>query len=249
MRILALSIFASLLWTTAALSQSIDVASKKAGEVPLYRPALIGNGPDSLINQIDEKGLLKQGQKDALIMFCCTVSGTGDVLWSGTFRGTPGSQLLEQEVQKRLTGLKMVPGIYNHHPVDAIYYGTVVFAIVEGKPHLRIFSNQEDEEIKKESDFIDPQIFIGPESGFIGLKYPEEASAPVLVKGVVAAKLKIDAEGNLEKLQVTGEEPPFLGFKTAAEKDLGYARFIPAFRGGKPVACEVTLPFFYHPVR
>jgi protein TonB len=65
------------------------------------------------------------------------------------------------------------------------------------------------------------------------------------VDGKVELKMKIDATGNLQAINVVSEEPPLLGFGDAALKDFRDAKFIPAFRGGKPVECEVTLPIFY----
>ena len=95
------------------------------------------------------------------------VTPTGDIVWSGTYRGTPESKLLEQEVLKRLANAKFIPAIHNHEPVTVFFYGTVVFSIVHGKPRLRIFSNQQLDELKKESDFIDPQPYVGQDSKFI----------------------------------------------------------------------------------
>ena len=214
-------------------------------KLPQVRPALLGSGPASLINTIDTQGLLKQGQKNAAVMFSCSVMKTGDIIWSGTYRGTPDSKLLEQEILNRLRTTKFVPAVFNHQPVDAMFYGTVFFANVNGKPRLRIFSNQEGEELKKESDFISPQPFIGPDSGFTGYHYPNDL--PVLVSGVVELALKIDATGMLQELTVGTEEPPLLGLDGAARDDFGRARFIPAFRNGQPVASSITLPVFYRP--
>jgi TonB family protein len=128
--------------------------------------------------------------------------------------------------------------------VDAIYYGTVTFAVVDGKPRLRIFSNQEAAEVKGEHDFVGPQPFFGPESKFSGFHYPNQ-STPVLVDAVVYLHIEVDATGNLQKMDVVSEEPPFVGFGDAALSDFTNAKFIPAFRDGKPVACEVTLPVLY----
>ena len=216
-----------------------------ASKLPQYRPALLGSGPGSLINRIDTKDLLKKGQKDAAVMFTCSVKKTGDVVWSGTYRGTPESGLLEQELFKRLADAKFIPAVYNHLAVDAIYYGTLTFAIINGKPRLRIFSNQETEELKKENDFVGPQPFFGGESRFTGFQYPPAQDSPVLVDGVVELDLQIDATGVLESAKVRSEEPPFLGFADAAIGDVRFARFVPAFRDGKPVACTVTLPIYY----
>src|ERR1051326_663519 len=67
------------------------------GELPRYRPALLGTGPNSVINRIDTQDLIKKGQKDGSVMFCCSVTKTGQIANTWTYRGTAGSTLLEQE--------------------------------------------------------------------------------------------------------------------------------------------------------
>src|SRR2546423_11761579 len=174
MRVFA--ILAVVLLSIVDLSWSqVDVPSSQTANLPMYRPVLLGTGPDALINRIDSAGLIKQGQKDGAIMFSCSVKRDGTVLSVSTYRGTPGSKLLEQEVLKKLSAAanpKFVPAIYNHIPVDAIYYGTVTFAIVSDKPRLRMFSNQERAELAKDNNFIGPQPFWGGDSKFNGFHYP-----------------------------------------------------------------------------
>jgi TonB family protein len=192
--------------------------------------------------------LIKKGQKDALIMFTCSVKKDGTVEWTLMHHGTPESDFLKQELQKRLSPAsdpRFIPAVYKHQLVDAIYYGTVTFAVVSGKPRLRIFSNQEPEEVAKEHNFIGPQPFFGNESKFTGFHYPPPEEARVLVDAAVELKMKIDATGNLQEMNLLSENPPSLGFGNAALNDFRNARFIPAFRDGKPVACDVTLPVFY----
>lgn len=218
-----------------------------ARPLPMYRPALLGSGPSALINRIDTRDLIAKGQKNAAIMFTCSVTKTGEVVWSGTYRGTPDSRMLEEELQKRLADAKFVPAVYEHVAVDAIYYGTVTFAVVEGKPRLRIFSNQETKELEKETDFIGPQPFYGGPSKFAGFHYPSKYEAPVQVTGAVELELQVDASGNLAGAKVLNEEPPFLGFAEGAIEDIQVARFIPAFRDGQPVACTVKVPVYYTP--
>jgi len=46
---------------------------------------------------------------------------------------------------------------------------------------------------------------------------------------------------------VVKESPPLLGFGDAALDDFANAKFIPAFRDGKSVSCEITLPLYYKP--
>jgi hypothetical protein len=227
----------------------VDVGSTQTAKLPMYRPILLGTGPDSLINRIDTADLVKKGQKDAAIMFCCSVKKDGSVVSVATYRGTADSKLLEQEVLKRLSAAanpKFIPAVYNHLPVDAIYYGTVTFMLVDGKPRLRIFSNQERSELAKESDFIGPQPFWGADSKFSGFHYPSPDTAPVQVDGSAEFELKVDANGNLQDLTLLSEQPPFLGFGETGFGDLSQAKFIPAFRNGKPVACDVKLPVYFN---
>jgi hypothetical protein len=246
MRAVAVSLLALLVIVDLGSAQTVNVSPPPAENLPMFRPVLLGQGPDSVINAIDTEGLFKKGQKNAAVMFCSRVSKTGDQVWSRTYRGSSGSKLLEEELRKRLAMAKFIPAVRSHQTVDAIYFGTAIFAIKDGKPRLRIFSNQQAEELKNENDFIDPQPYMGPDSGFIGWRYPDSGS-PVLVSGSVELAVHVDAQGNLLELQVASEYPPLMGFATEAYYDFKHARFIPAFRNGQPVECKVTLPIYFVP--
>src|SRR5213080_880098 len=237
-----------LLITAAFASSQTEKSASPAATpaLPEFRPALLGTGPDSLINRIDTADLIKKGQKDAAIMFSCLVAPTGDIVRSGAYRGTSGSKLLSEEVLKRLVKAKFIPAVHNHQPVIAVFYGTVTFAVVNGKPRLRIFSNQQLDELKKENDFIDPQPYFGHDSKFTGIRYPDTGTT-VQLTGVVELALEVDAAGNLKSIQVVTEEPPYLGFGKAALSDFDGAKFIPAFRNGKPVDSKVKIPIYYKP--
>jgi TonB family protein len=249
MRVGILWFVASLVGAGVASSQTPKAASPSPSArptLPEVRPALVGTAPNSLINTIDTADLIKKGQKEAAVMFSCLVAPTGNVVHSGAYRGTRGSELLEQELLKRLVTAKFIPAVHNHQPVIAVFYGTVKFAVANGKPRLRIFANQQIEEADKETDFIDPQPYVGQDSKFTGLHYPETGSA-VAVTGVVDLMLNVDARGNLKSIQVLSEEPPLLGFGDAALSDFTGAKFIPAFRNGRPVECNVKIPVYYKP--
>lgn len=217
-----------------------------ADEQPAFRPALIGKAPDAVINRIDTKMLMAAGQKSAAVMFVAAVDKEGKVKWSGTYRGTTDSKLLEQEVQRVLNDAKMIPAVRNNQSVAVFFYGTVLFEVIEGKPRLRIFNNQEASELKSENDFVGPQPVVGGDSKFDGLHYPADGLA-LPVSGVVELGLKIDDQGNLLEERVVTESPPLIGFGEQAIDDFAGAKFIPAFRNGKPVSCEITLPVFYAP--
>jgi hypothetical protein len=245
MRFWVLSACFTTLVVAPFVGQTIDIGTAKQTETPAYRPIVLGTGPTALVNRIDTQSLLNNGQKDGMVMFTCLVNKNGNMVVSALYRPSPNTEQLQQELKRRLVDAVFVPGIYNHAPVDAVYYGTVTFVVVQGKPRLRIFSNQEYAELRQESDFIGPQPIFGGESGFVGLRYPPAAEAQVPVDGIADIKLKIDDKGNVLSKEVVGEHPPLIGFGAQALMDLEGAKFIPAFRAGKPVACEVTLPLFY----
>src|SRR5262245_56448426 len=214
--------------------------------LPEIRPALIGTAPNSLINTIGAADLVKKGQKEAAVMFSCLVAPTGEIVRSGAYRGTKGSELLEQELLKRLATARFIPAIHNHQPVIAIFYGTVKFAVVNGKPRLRIFANQQLTELDKETDFIDPQPYVGQDSKFTGLHYPETGST-VAVTGVVELALSVDVKGNLTNLQVLSEEPPLPGCGDAALTRFRCAKCLPECRNGQDVESNVKIPVYYQP--
>src|SRR5207237_8222697 len=141
----------------------------------------------------------------------------------------------------------IIPALADHEPTAVDFSGTMLFDVVDNKPRLRIFSNQEESELKKENDYIAQQLCLGGESKFSGLHYPSAERAPLAVDRTVDLWVKIDASGNLQEEKVVKESPPLLGFGDAALDDFANAKFIPAFRDGKPVSCEITLPLYYKP--
>src|SRR5262245_43780517 len=66
--------------------------------MPMYRPSLLGTGPASLINRIDTKKLMEQGQKDGSLMFCCSVKTTGEVINTWIYGKSPDTDRLQEEV-------------------------------------------------------------------------------------------------------------------------------------------------------
>jgi len=231
----------------AAKPSASPSGSPVSAQLPEYRPALLGLGPNSVINRMDTAKLISDGQKDASLYFRCAVGKAGEIMDTWTYHQSPDSTLLERKLVRCLDQTAFVPAVYNHEPVYAFFFGAVIFKIVDGKPRLRIFANQEESELKKESDFVGPQPFIGRGSKFEGLHYPGD-NVTTSLSGTVELAMHVDATGKLLELRVVSEYPPLVGFRRAAAEDLRVATFIPAFRDGKPVECNVTLPIYYEPV-
>lgn len=212
-------------------ARAAEVEVKGANKnLPQFRPAVLGSGPDALINRINVAELLHKGQKDGAVMFCSVVNEKGEATSSWTYRGMPGTDVLEAELNRCLDGVKYTRPVYNRQYVGVMLFGTLVFT-AEAKPHVRIFLNQEPSEISAGSDFISPQPVYGADSKFTGL-HIEDVELEVPVSGTVELALKVDAKGNLQGIDCIGEDPPLIGFGGQALADFRPAKFIPAFRDG-----------------
>ena len=94
------------------LGLSILVRSVSAETNSDFHPALIGNGPNSLVNLIDAEKLLREGQQDAVVMFSAFPPGGrlfGDA--AILYNTSPNSRLLQKEVLRVLGKAQMIPAI------------------------------------------------------------------------------------------------------------------------------------------
>ena len=209
-----------------------------AQTTPDFRPALLGHHRRSLINLIDTNGLMKRGQGDAVVLFSCIVTRGGFGGWSRCYRGSPNSELLQKELMARIEQAQFEPAIYKGAKVGVYLSGTANFFVRDGKPHLRIFLNQEEEDLFSGKDFVAPQLaFTAGNPTFRGIFYPPDAPRQ---GGVAAVELQVDAEGDVQSSRVVYEYPQGKGFGAYAAGPILKAKFIPGFRNGKPVACRFT---------
>ena len=214
-----------------------------AETVPEFRPALLGTYPRSLINAIDAESLMKRGQGDAVLMFTAGVSASGyGYVWE-TYRGTPNSHLLGKELMGRFGQAQFEPAVYKHQHVGVLLNGTVSFSVVAGKPHLRIFLNQEESDLKQGRDFIAPQLaFAAGNPKYEGIYYPGHVMTG---PGVAAVTLDIDVNGKVQNAILAYEHPAGKGFGAEAVDGLRKAAFIPGFRNGNAVPCRFTFPVIF----
>jgi len=212
----------------------VDLANLQAAE-PRFRPALIGNGPNALINLIDTKKLVQKGQRDGLLSFHCVVTTWGGAANFATYRGTPGSEALEKEVTHALSRCRFIPAIYDGKPTEVVIWGAALFVVTDGKPHLRIFANQNRDDIAKWNDFIAPQIILPAEK----VRVRDELLNAMIhhQKGVVELATTVDENGNWKESKVLSEDPPGFNFARVALKLFPRTKYIPGFRNGHPVDC------------
>jgi Gram-negative bacterial TonB protein C-terminal len=206
--------------------------------LPEFRPALLGRGPRSLVNLINTEALMKRGQGNAIVMFSCFVKTNGRGSSMQVYRCSANSELLQREVLGRIQQIQFEPAVYHHTPVDVWIDGTINFFIANGKPHLRILLNQEEQDLKQGNDFIAPQFAFAPGNPkFQGIYWP--AGAPGH-DGAAAVTMDVDATGKVQSARVAYEHPPGLGFGAATAGPIRDALFIPGFRNGKVVPCRFT---------
>jgi hypothetical protein len=214
-----------------------------AETLPEFRPALLGTYRRSLINTINTESLMKRGQGDAVVMFTAGISASGyGYVWE-TYRGTPNSHLLSKELMDRTAQAQFEPAIYKGQRVGVILTGTASFSVVAGKPHLRIFLNQEESDLKQGKDFIAPQLaFAAGNPKYEGIYYPGHVMTG---PGTVAVTLDIDVNGKVQNATLAYEHPAGKGFGVEAVDGLRKAVFIPGFRNGKAVPCRFTFPVIF----
>jgi hypothetical protein len=227
----------ALAFSVVALLSIAGFGRSEAAE-PRFRPALIGNGPKALVNVIDTKKLVEKGQREGLLMFTCHVNPSGKVQNYIIYRETPGSKLLKEEAGHALWGCRFIPAIYNGERTDVLFAGTVVFHVNDGKPHLRIYANQNHNDIEKGNDFIAPQVLANTPDWQVASFDPILTKARVYgQKGAVQLSVTVDTNGTLKDMKVASEDPPGFGLGDAVRKMYAKAKWIPGFRNGHPVDC------------
>ena len=217
----------------------------RAEELPDRRPALVGSGPKSLVNLIDTEGLFRKGQRDAWVMFECVVAGDGEAGGSDFFTASPGADLLKNEIRRRLRQAKFIPAVYNHKRTHAWFAGTAVFVVANGRPHLRMYANQDLDEIKRGTDFVAPQLIEVPNHNVSNVPTFPGAAKHEEVGVVVKLRHSVDAEGKTTDVQVISERPPGYQLGEWLKKVIPLVDFLPGYRNGRPTATSYTFTWWY----
>jgi Gram-negative bacterial TonB protein C-terminal len=219
-------------------------AQVQAEDLPAIRPALIGSGPGSLVNLIDAQALFQKGQRDAWVMFDCAVLADGLASGSDFFTASANSNLLQDEIRKRLRQTRFIPAVYNHKRTFAWFAGTAVFAVAGGKPHLRIYANQDLDVIRSGTDFVAPQMIDVPSNYY--LNFPKTPTSAVRddAAGVVKVRHSVDANGKTTSVEVISEPA---GSQTGEylKKALPRLDFTPGYRNGRPTATTYTFTWWF----
>ena len=133
---------------------------------------------------------------------------------------------------------------FNHKRTSAWFAGTVVFVVENGRPHLRMFANQDLDEIKRGADFVAPQMIDVPTNYY--LNFPKTPTAAVRddAAGVVKVRHSVDANGKTTNVEVISEPA---GSQTGEylKKALPRLDFTPGYRNGRPTATSYTFTWWF----
>ncbi len=203
----------------------------------------MGNGPRSLVNLIDGQKLLQKGQGDGVVMFDIAVEddSAGSVSWIWCHAG-PNAKALKAEVEKELRRASFVPALIDGKRVGVAFHGTVIFTVRDGRPYLRVFANQDQNKLARQSDYIQPQRLLDSED-WDGVEDMLEVVKMHAKAGRAVLSITVDADGKMRERHLVREDPKGLNIGAAAMKAYATAKFLPGFRNGKPVACTFEEDF------
>jgi len=226
------------------------IASTPARSQNEMRPALVGSGPKSLVNLINTKHLMERGVQHGALFFLAQVDPNGFPSYSKVWGMTKETEALRDELRERLAEARFMPATYNHRQVYAWFYGTLAFSVIDGKPHLRVFANQELPELEKESDFIAPQPIWLPGKIYDFAKWKEPFGPWMTADkpGMAEMLLNVDASGHLKDVRVESVTPSDKQrYSDAALMIFRQRMYLPAYRNGKPVESTTHAKFYFVP--
>lgn len=213
------------------LSFLVGVESVAAEESLTIRPALLGNGPKSIINVLSSQRLLKHGQKDGVVSFTFLIDDWGNGGGVLTYEGGENSAALAQELVDQVPRAKFISAVYHGEKVSALVNGTLVFAVSsDGRPHLRIFLHQDRERLAHGDDFVAPQLLFPMDRKFKWFDFGEYRTR----SGLATVRIKVDQNGKLLESKVAREYPPGAGFGKFVMRRIKDADLSPPFLNGHP---------------
>jgi hypothetical protein len=210
-------------------------------------PALVGNGPKSLVNLISGRHVMDRGFQHGALYFMARIDPNGFPSYSKIWGETDKIKPLRDEVRERLAEARFIPAVYNHRHVYAWLFGTIAFTSTDGKPHLRVFANQELSELEKENDFIAPQQIWLPGKIYDYAKWKDPfGSWWTADKGASPnVSLTVDASGHVKDAHLESlPEGTTQAHADAALLIIRQQLYLPAYRNGKPVD-STTHPKLY----
>ena len=225
-------------------------ASLIAENLPEMRPALVGNGPRSIINMFNPQNVIKRGETHGALYFGCRIAPNGLPERCNIWGNTDATKALRDELRIKLSQSRFIPAVYDHRNVYCWFQGTLEFSTTDGKPHVRIFANQQLSDLQKEADFITPQMISVPGHiyDFTKVKDPFGAWATADKPVVADMSLSVDASGKVKDIHLQTVTPSDQRkYADAAVEILKQRTFLPAYRNGKPVDSTTQFRYYFVP--
>ncbi len=215
-----------------------------------FRPAMIGNGADSLAARLHYPEKAKRKMTQGAVTFYCEV-GTDGKAEHVEVIGAKNKGALTAAVENALEKGRFRPAMSDGKPVPVMIGGTILFLFHDKQPIIAVsLSTADKEKTAALGNYIQPQM-IGSNADFrrkliksqydIHLRGGQNPSAEVLVQ--------VDAQGNLTSTKILAQSPPDGGWGPLMVKAMKGAKFIPAMKNGSPVAGEFNLPLIFKGMR
>src|SRR5204862_8294442 len=115
---------------------------------------------------------------------------------------------------------KLTPTDRNHHNTYPSFVAPVPFSVIEGKPHFRVYANQQKSTLAEGADFVAPQsIYVASHTYDPRPRMKEAFGSWSMedVPGTVDLEVTVGANGGqLKEVHVVQENPPGTGYGNSA---------------------------------
>lgn len=223
------------------------VTSHLANAQGNVRPAMIGDGADSVAAHLHYPPKAKAARDETAIPFYCEVAENGKASFISLF-GPEDKKQFRVALLKALSEGRFQPAISGGKPVAVLLGGTAFFLFRGNQPIIAIsLSTADKEKTAALGNYIQPQMLISSANFRRKLRdashdkdvHFRPGLQPVYPRAAVTAQ--IDAQGNLLNTKIIAEYPPDAGFGPVLVKAFQGTKFIPAYTDGKPVAGQFDM--------
>ncbi len=203
-----------------------------------FRPAMIGNGANSVASRLHYPPKERAANHQAAVTFNCEVRTDGKASQI-SIRCDRRLQRFGDMVNTALRAGRFEPAQVGGKPIDVAIGGTVLFAIDNGKPVIAVsLVTAEKDKIVGLQNYVQPQMIGGPEfrRKIFQLSHKYNLMDAKLPGAEVMAE--VDGQGNLTGTKLVTETPPHGSWGALLLKAMEGQKFIPAMKNGQFVAGE-----------
>lgn len=211
------------------------------------RPAMLGNGGDSVAARLHYPPKAKAKKDEAAIPFYCEVEANGKPAFISLFGSEDKTAFRVALLQALSTG-RFQPAMSGGKAVPVLLGGTAFFMFRGNQPIIAIsLSTADKEKTAALGNYIQPQMLTSDtdfrrklwRAQYDPDMHPLPGMAPEHPRAAVLAQ--VDAQGNLVSTKILAESPPDVGYGPLLAKGFQGEKFIPAFSNGKPVAGQFDM--------